>query len=461
MKPFDSDLVSGSILRSVWKLAWPAILLSLVNGLHSWVDHMLAGHYLGYQANAGIGAAWQMYLVMFVFMSSLFQGMSVLVARHAGRQDREMLSRVAYHTFLASLYLLVFVAAPVGYFLAPVLLDLVHAAPDVQAHGLPYLRVMFTCSAPLFLMILVTIAFQASGDLKTPLALGVMTTALHVLFSYTLITGAGPFPRMGAAGAALASSFSPVAGLLAALGLVLRGRTIIGMPARLTLVPDPRILRAVFRIGLPTGTQTVLLNVGGVILMAKVGTLADSAAAQAAYVVCYSQLFSLVTWASMGIRVAASTAMGQNLGARQPGRAGSGVQVAVAMGVAWAIAIGLLFHLAAVQLLALFSNAHEPVLGYGISLLRYLSVSGVFLSATMALTGGLQGAGDTRSPMYIALATQIGILLGAVELQQWTTGLTADSIWRAILLSHFSRLLLTAAVFQRGRWRAIDLDLGH
>ncbi|HOE65600.1 MAG TPA: MATE family efflux transporter, partial [Candidatus Hydrogenedentes bacterium] len=321
MKPFDKELVSGSILRSVWKLAWPSVLLNLINGSQGIIAQIIVGRHLGYAANAAISASWQMYLVLFVFLASLFQGMNVIVAQYAGMRNREALSDVAYQTFLTSILLLLFVAAPIGYLLSPHLLDLVRAAPEVQTHGLPYLRLLFTCSTPLFLMILVTSAFQASGDPKTPLLLGLLTATLNISLSALLITGIGPAPKMGAAGAALGSCLAPIPAILIAIAQIIRGKTILQLPKRLSLIPDLRIVRAVAKVGLPTGIQTVTLNIGGVILLRKVGSLPNSAAAQAAYGICYTQLFMIITWTAFGLRAAASALTGQNLGAGTPERA--------------------------------------------------------------------------------------------------------------------------------------------
>lgn len=164
MSKFDEDLVSGSVARSVIKLAWPAVMLNLTNGLHGIVDHALVGWYVGPNANAGIGIAWTLFLVVVVFLSSLFHGMNVLIARYSGRQDPETLAQVTYHAFLASVFLLWFVMAPAGYFLTPYLIPIVNQDVHVQAQALPYLRILFTCGSPMFLVLLLTFAMQASGN---------------------------------------------------------------------------------------------------------------------------------------------------------------------------------------------------------------------------------------------------------------------------------------------------------
>src|SRR5689334_948912 len=108
-----------------------------ISGLPGIVDHVLVGNLVGYQANAAIGVSLQIFLVVIVFLTSLFTGMSVLVARFAGAAEPDKVDRVVYQAFLTAIGLSLGVFAPVGYFAAPWLLDLVNAKPDVQAQALP------------------------------------------------------------------------------------------------------------------------------------------------------------------------------------------------------------------------------------------------------------------------------------------------------------------------------------
>ncbi|MBI2422446.1 MAG: MATE family efflux transporter [Candidatus Hydrogenedentes bacterium] len=463
MKPFDEEIVSGSILRSVWKLAWPVTLLNLVNGMHGFVDNALVGHYLSSPdnaANASIGVAWSVFLVIVVFIASLFHGMNVLISRYAGRQDRENLSRAAYQSFLCSVFILA-ILAPVGYVIAPYLLDFVASEARVKAYALPYLRIMFTCGAPLFLMFMFTGAFQASGDPKIPLVLGIMTTVLNIVVSTVLIVGLGPLPALGTVGAAVGTVVAPVPSVIIAIVLILRGKTIIQGPAHYSFRPDFRVLKTITRIGLPTGIQGVLLNLGGIFLLRYIGQLEHSAAAQAAYTICYAQLFSLVTWTCFGLRSAAATLMGQNIGAGKPARGKQAVAVASVFGAVWAMFWGLFYWFAPGLLLGIFEAVDEPVFSYGKSLLQYLTFSGIVLAITLALTGGLQGAGETKIPMYIAFLTQILVLLGICEYLKMSGMLTPDRVWMAIFISHLSRLVLTYAVFRTERWTEKRIELSE
>ena len=86
---FDRSIVEGPIARAVWRLAWPTVFQNMIGGLQGIVDHVMVGHYVGFTGNAAIGVGWQIFLVVVVFISSLYTGMGVLVARFAGANELE------------------------------------------------------------------------------------------------------------------------------------------------------------------------------------------------------------------------------------------------------------------------------------------------------------------------------------------------------------------------------------
>ncbi|MEX0842786.1 MAG: MATE family efflux transporter, partial [Gemmatimonadota bacterium] len=143
---FDRSLVEGSIPSAVWRLAWPTMVLDVVGGLQGIVDHVMVGHYVGYVGSAAIGVSWQIFLVVVVFISAIFTGMGVLVARFAGADDPEKVNRTVCQAFLAAAALVFLIFAPLGYVLSPSLLGMVNATAEVQAEALPYLRIMFVFS---------------------------------------------------------------------------------------------------------------------------------------------------------------------------------------------------------------------------------------------------------------------------------------------------------------------------
>jgi putative MATE family efflux protein len=435
------------------------MLQNVIGGLQGLVDHVMVGNYVGYTGNAAIGVSWQIFLVVVVFISSLFTGMGVLVARFAGADDPEKVNRTVYQAFLTSVMLVVFVMAPVGYVLAPGLLELVNAAPEVQAEALPYLRIMFVFSFGMLMFFMLGGSLRSAGDAQTPLRIGIVLTLLNIVLNVIFIAGLGPIPAFGTTGAAMGTVISGGVITVYAMVRLFSGDWVVAFHRGMNWRPDWVVIRELFKFGLPTGIQGIAMNVGGVLLLAFIGSLAASAQAQAAYVVSYTQLFSFITWTSVGIMGATAAVAGQNLGAGHPERTAKSVHVASGFGLSLATGIGLAFLLFPDQLLSIFGMDEPIVSGLAVELLRYLAVSGLFITVALAYTGGLQGTGDTKSPMYISMISQIIIPLGICWVIQTFWTLEPHHIWTAIVLGHLTRATLSVIVFRRGRWRDIRVDI--
>ncbi|OLD03603.1 MAG: hypothetical protein AUI89_01080, partial [Gemmatimonadetes bacterium 13_1_40CM_3_65_8] len=439
---------------------WPTMLTNAIGGLQGIVDHVLVGNLVGYKANAAIGVSWQIFLVVIIFISSLFSGMSVLVARFAGAGDAEKVDRVVYQAFLTAIGISLGIMAPLGYFATPWLLDVVNAAPAVKAEAMPYLRILFGFSSGMLIFFMLGGALRSAGDARTPMQLGMVMTVVNLVLNVMLIRGLGPIPAFGTRGSAMGTCIT--SGLIAvyALWKLWSGGWVVAFPKGRGHGPDWTIIKELFRFGLPTGIQGIAMNIGGVLMLSFIGSLAQSAAAQGAFAVSYTELFSLITWTSVGLMGSAAAVAGQNLGAGHPDRSAQAVHVAARYGLSVAAFVGLFFLFLPRQLLAVF-GMHDPVVvNIGVQLLHVLSVSGLFVTVALSYTGGMQGTGDTKSPLYISMISQILVPLGICFVIQQMGKLDAIDIWLAILAGHVTRCVLSVLRFRQGKWRTIAVSIG-
>lgn len=455
---YDRSIIEGPLRPAVWKIAWPTMLTNVIGGLQGMVDHALVGNLVGFKANAAIGVSWQIFLVVIVFISSLFTGMSVLVARFAGAGDEEKVNQTVYQAFLTAIFIALGVMAPIGYFVSPSLLNLVNAAPEVKAEALPFLRIMFVFSLGMMVFFMLGGALRSAGDARTPMMLGLTMTVLNIAFNLVLIRGLGPIPAFGTKGAAMGTCIASGLVAIYALARLWGGKWVIAIPRGGGFGPDWTIIKSIFKFGLPTGVQGIAMNIGGVFMLAFIGSLAQSAAAQAAFAVSYTELFSLITWTSVGLMGAAAAVAGQNLGAKQPDRANAAVHVAARFGFLGAAFVGIFFLFFPRQLLAIFGMHDPSVVEIGVQLLRVLSVSGLLIAVALTYTGGLQGTGDTRSPLYISIISQIIVPLGTCFVIKQTGTLDPIDIWLAILAGHATRCVLSVIRFRQGKWRSIRVE---
>ncbi|MEO5818688.1 MAG: MATE family efflux transporter [Gemmatimonadaceae bacterium] len=458
---YDRSIIDGPLPHAVWKLAWPTMLTNIIGGLQGLVDHIMVGHFVGFRGNAAIGVAFQIFIVVIVFIMSLFTGMSVLVSRFAGAGDEEKVDRTVYQAFLTAIGISIFILAPVGYFLAPYLLDLVNSAPAVKAEALPFLRIMFMFSSGMMVFFMLGGALRSAGDARTPMMLGIAMTVLNIAFNIVLIRGLGPIPAFGTKGAAMGTCSASALVALYSLWKLWHGGWVVSFPRHHGFGPDWTIIKSLFKYGLPTGIQGIAMNIGGVFMLSFIGSLQQSAAAQAAFTVSYSQLFSFVTWTSVGLLGAAAAVAGQNLGAGKPDRANQAVHIAARIGLAGAAFLGIFYFFFPRQLLAVFGLNEPEVVEIGTQLLRVLAFSGLFITVALSYTGGLQGTGDTRSPLYISIVSQVMVPLGICFFIREFGHLDAIDIWIAILVGHMTRCGLSVLRFNQGKWRNIAVDIGQ
>ncbi|MCA1590620.1 MAG: hypothetical protein LC734_09605 [Acidobacteria bacterium] len=380
---YDRSIVEGPLGPAVWKIAWPTMLTNMIGGLQGIVDHVLVGNLVGFTGNAAIGVSWQIFLVVIVFISSIFTGMSVLVARFAGAGNEAKVNRTVYQAFLTAIFISFGIMAPVGYFSAPFLLDLVNAAPEVKAEALPFLRITFVFSQGMLIYFMLAGALRSAGDARTPMILGIAMTGLNLVLNVALISGIGPIPAFGTIGSAMGTSIA--SGLIA--------------------------------------------------------------------------VYALWKLWSGGLMGAAATVAGQNLGAGNPERAQSAVGTAAWFGLIVATFVGFFFFFFPEQLLGLFGMTDPAVLDIGTQLLRVLSISGLFISTALVYTGGLQGTGDTKGPLYISIISQFLVPLTICFVLNRLGVLQPIHIWVAILAGHVTRCILSIIRFKQEKWRGIAVEI--
>jgi len=457
---FDRRVVEGPLGHSVWLLAWPTMVQNIIGGLQGVVDQVLVGNYVGHIGNAAIGVSMQIFILVIVFVASIFTGMAVLVARFAGAGDADKVNRSVYQAFMVAIGLSLGVLAPLGYWTAPALLNAINATPDVQVEALPYIRIMFVFSFGMLSFFMFSGAVRAAGDAKTPMRLGILMTGLNVIFSVVLISGFGPIPAFGTRGAAMGSVLASGITSLIFIWLLFSNRLVIRFSRTMAYRPDWKIIRQLFRFGLPAGFQGIVMNLGGLLMLRFIGALPFSAQAQGVYSVGYTQLFSLITWTSHGLLGAATVMAGQNLGAGHPDRVVRSTHISASLGLGLAGLVGTAFIFIPEPLLALFGMTEGTVVALGRELLWYLAISGLFVTVAMSYTGALQGTGDTRGPFYISIVSQLIVPVGLCTVLQAVRGLESTDIWLAIVLGHMTRCLLSILRFRQGHWRRIAVDIG-
>jgi Na+-driven multidrug efflux pump len=170
--------------------------------------------------------------------------MSVLVARFAGAGEEEKVNRTVYQAFLTAIFMSFCILAPVGYFAAPYLLDLVNTTPEVKAEALPFLRIMYVFSGGMLVFFMLGGALRSAGDARTPLVLGIVMTGLNLILNVILIRGLGPIPPFGTMGSAMGTSIASGAIAIYALWRLWSGGWVVSFPRGGSYAPDWSVIES-------------------------------------------------------------------------------------------------------------------------------------------------------------------------------------------------------------------------
>ena len=436
--------------RAVLHLALPAMAEQMLNMMVGIVDTFLVGH-LGAAPLAAVGLGNQWVFMATTLFSAIATGSTALIARFIGAKEPEKANQVLRQSVLVAAIMGV-VSTLLGILLARPAVQLLGAPDDVIDLSVDYLRVAASIFFFSTLMFSGNASLRGAGDTRTPLYVMLVVNVINVVVAWVAINGPFGLPQLGVVGSALGSAAGRFTGGLLVMAVLLRGRGGIRLDTR-GLRPDPDMIRRILRIGLPTGAEQMLFRVGVMVfatILASLGTVAY-AANQIAI-----NIHSMSFLPGFGFAVAATTLVGQGLGAKKPEVAEATGYSAYRLGAILMSAIGVVIVLFPAQLLGFFTNDPE-VVATGIMPLRIVGAIQPLVAAGMIFAGGLRGAGDTRYPMMITgasiwlfrvpLAYLLGVGLG------W--GLTGA--WVAMSADMGLRGALNYLRYRSGGWKKVEV----
>jgi putative MATE family efflux protein len=316
----------------------------------------------------------------------------------------------------------------------------------VQTIGAGYTRVMLGGSGTVLLLFLINAIFRGAGDATIAMRSLWLANAINIVLDPCLIFGLGPFPQLGVAGAAVATTIGRATGVLYQLSQLRRrdGRVLI---RRRHLTLDPPVMANVLRLS-GVGTFQVLIATTSYVGLVRVVSSFGSSVL-AGYTIAI-RLLMFVLLPSWGLSNAAATMVGQALGAGQPNRAERSVRLAGKYNMLLLGLVSVGFLLVAPQIVGTFSS-DPAVLAQGILALRTTAVGLLFYGYGMVLHQSFNGAGDTWTPTYLNLLCFWLLQIPLAWLLSRHLG--AWGAYLAIPLAESTLTVLSAMVFARGRWK--------
>lgn len=456
--PKDQGLIltDENLTRNIIKLSVPAVVENLLYTVVWFADTLLIGwlHHPASLAAVSLGS-------MFVFIAeSIFSALTTstiaMVARAWGAKNYDLAKRIAGQGITLS----VLAAATVATLMWPNaegLMRLMGVEPEVVRLGSLYMRIVLLSSFFGFPLSVVNGIMRAAGDTKTPMHVTAVMNAWNVLATYSLIFGVGPLPALGVGGAAIGTTSARIVGGALAMWIVFTGRRLVHVEPRRLLQWSGPIAAEMIRLALPAAGENLILRAGSTAFTRIVSSLGtDSIAAHEIAVTVESLSFM----PGFGLSVAATTMVGQSLGAGKPDLAEKSIRTSLRYALIVMNGIALAFALFGRSLVTIFGATPQVVDLAGMAV-RLAALEQASMAVQMVLGGSLRGAGDTRSPMYVTFIGTVFFRIITVYLFTVVFGWGLAGVWLGTAVDWGGRATLMYWMFRRGRWKTIRVLGAH
>ena len=438
-------------IATIMALALPAMIENILQVLIGTVDTYFIGK-IGTEAIAGVGITNLIMNIYIAFFLALGVGATTIVSRNIGSNNIENANNAVKQSIIMALG----IGAAFGIinliFSKNILLFL-GAEEKVLQYALPYFISVAVPSVFLCLMMILSSSLRGAGDTKTPMKIAIVSNIINIVLDYILIFGIFNFNGLGILGAGIATTISRIVGVILLLIKINSNETKIHIDVFGKWSIDKDILKSITKIGLPAGVEKLIMRFGQLVyggLIIKLGTKAYAAHNIAGTIESFSYL------PGMGFGVAAATLVGQSLGAKKADEAQKYGLMSYFLSTGFMVIVGAAFYIFAPFLAGLFSEDLE-VIALVVKVLRIIALFQPFLCITLVITSALQGAGDTKFPMY---STFIGIW-GVRVLGTYILGIKLNlglvGVWLSYALDVTVRGIILMIRFMKGKWKEIEI----
>lgn len=440
------DYTEGSVSRSILLLAIPMVLEMIMESVFAVCDVFFVSK-LGASAVATVGLTESWLTLIYAIAMGLAISASAIVARRIGEKDREGAARAAGQAILLALGLSC-VLGLAGGLLAPKLLAVMGAEPDVITGGTNYTRVMLGGCGSIVMLFMINAIFRGAGDAAIAMRVLWFANGINIVLGPVLIFGLGPFPRLGVTGAAVATTIGRGAGALFALSRLLRPGSRIDIHAR-HLRLDVSLIGKMLQLG---WSATLQMLIGMCSWIALIRVLASFGSTVLAGYTIGVRVIMFALLPAFGVANAAATMVGQSLGAKKPERAEAAVRIAGRYSTAVLTTIGVAMVAFAPSIARLFTS-DPAIVPYATNVLRIVACGFPFYAWGMVVSTSFNGAGDTRTPTLLNFVVfwlweiPLAFVLAKV------VGLGPTGIFLAIPIAFSTFAVAGVMLFRRGTWK--------
>jgi putative MATE family efflux protein len=442
-----TELIKGNLWRAIWVMSWPLLITTVATSLVGFTDLYVAG-FLGSASQASVGLSEHIIFMFQLFLMATGTGTTAIVARHWGAGNKKRATRFSAQSLLLSISLGI-VLSIVSLLTAHFALGIFSQSDEVRALGTMYLSIYGLAMIPMSIIYIANASFNAIGDSKTTLAIVLLMTVIQITGDLLTVKYNWPVAGLGIRGIACSSLLG---GGIAAIFAIYRFNHSPLKDALKQMLPASwMMLRRVINIGIPSAIQRMAWSLSVFGLFFILSSCKNPTEGQAAWAIGM-RVEGLTFMPIMALSMAVASIIGQNLGARELDRAISAGWRVTWVGVAMLSVMGILLFVLAHPIAAMMSPHEEITRQFVVSYLQINATAQPFLAVAMILSGALQGAGDTKAPMWITFICNWLIRLPVAYVLALTLNMETAGCWWSMSISCAVMGLLSAWRFKSLAW---------
>lgn len=449
----EVDYTKVSIRNAVLLLAIPMMLEMAMESVFALVDLYFVGQLKesGFAIQT-VGLTESVLTIMYSIAIGMSMAATAMVARRIGEKNPEQASRSAAQVLLVSCAVTV-VLSILGVVFAEEILILMGSKPEAAAYGKDFTRIMMGSSLIIMLLFLINGIFRGAGNAAIAMKSLWIANIANIILCPILIRGFGPIPAMGLTGAAIATTIGRSTGVLYQLYHLFIADSQVRIRTEY-FKPDFKLIRSVIKIATPGIFQFVIASCSWIILAQLVATTGgENASAGYQTALRLMMFFMLPAW---GLSNAASTLVGQNMGANEMLRAEQSVMKTVKYNVIFMLAVSLIFFILGDVLVSFFTQ-EEMIKTFARNALHIMSVGFIFYGIGMVMINAFNGAGDTWTPTWVNF---FGFWLFQIPLAYMLSkylDMGPKGVFISIPVAETLITIIAFILFKKGKWKTIKV----
>ncbi|WP_428614226.1 MATE family efflux transporter [Pseudoalteromonas sp.] len=441
----------GSISKALLKLGIPIILINILQSAYQLTDAFWVGR-LGAEQVAAVSVSMPVTFLVIAIGSGLAMAGAILSAQYMGAGLQDKVNHVAAQTMLM-VTLTASMLGLAGYVLSPYFLTLLGVEEQVFGDALKFMHVSFIGVVFVFIYAMFQALMRGIGQTKVPLYIVSGTVLLNFVLDPLLIFGFGDFSGFGVMGAALATLITQSLAAVIGVWVFLRGRH--GIQLKLSsFKPDWQYMKQAFFLGAPGSVELSARAFGLIIMSFLVASFGTHTIAS--YGVG-SNILQMVMIPAMGLSMAVSTLVGQNMGAGNPQRAAQITRLASLWGLLGLTSVGVIAYLFAEYLVAFFIPDDEFVIAGGAEFIRVMCLTWGGIGVQLCVVAAFRASGNMLNAMVVSLLSQCVIQFPAAYILSKHTSLGPQGIWYSFAITNVLVAIITYLWFAAGRWQRTQL----